>query len=180
MNGTSTDRIRTMDMPVLDKVFAMEGGYVLDFSNRTFAEFFREELHVNIDDPRWALQGGSKAKRLRYYLRQANRKTALDTLDALWERREASAVTRGCPELDETVRAAFFRIIERLGGTPPTRQRSSTASAQSEMSQFDATVASALEHRLLQVTQLDPQSRGYAFEKFLRTVIDIKFSTSSG
>ena len=172
MNGTSTDRIRTMDMPVLDKVFAMEGGYVLDFSNPTFADFFREKLQVNIDDPRWALQGGSKAKRLRYYLRQANRKTALDTLNALWEYREASAVTHGCPELDETVRVAFFRIIERLGGTPPIRQRSSTASAQSEMSQFDATVASALEHRLLQVTQLDPQSRGYAFEKFLKDMFN--------
>lgn len=66
MSKTSDDKIRTMDMPVLDKVFGMEGGYVLDFSNRTFADFFREELRVNIDEPRWALQGGSKAKRLRY------------------------------------------------------------------------------------------------------------------
>lgn len=58
MSRTSTDKIRTMDMPVLDKVFGMEGGYVLDFSNRTFADFFREELQVNINDPRWALVFG--------------------------------------------------------------------------------------------------------------------------
>lgn len=161
-----------MDMPVLDKLFAMEGGYVLDFSNRTFAEFFREELQVNMDDPRWALQGGSKAKRLRYYLRQANRKTALDTLNALWEYREASAVTHNYPELDETVRAAFFRIIERLGGAPPTRQRSSTAYAESEVSQIDATVASALAHRLLRVSELEPRPRGYIFEKFLKDMFD--------
>ena len=60
MSKTSDDKIRTMDMPVLDKVFGMEGGYVLDFSNRTFADFFREELRVNIDEPRWALRAGAR------------------------------------------------------------------------------------------------------------------------
>ncbi len=94
MNRTSTGKIRTVDMAVLDKVFAMGAGYVLDFSNRTYAEFFREELHVNIDDPRWTVQGGSKAKRLRYYLRQVDPKAALKALTALWEYREASGVAR--------------------------------------------------------------------------------------
>ena len=169
MSATSTDKIRSMDMPILDKVFAMEGGWVLDFSNRTFAEFFREELRGNIDDPRWAVQGGSKAKRLRYYLRQANRKTVLDTLNALSEYREATSVTHDYPEFDDTVRAAFFRSIERLGGTLPAQQMSSTASAKSRI---DATSASALADRLLQVSQLDPQPRGYAFEKFLNDLFD--------
>lgn len=169
MSKTSDDKIRTMDMPVLDKVFAMEGGYVLDFLNRTFSEFFREELRVNIDEPRWALQGGSKAKRLRYYLRQADRKTALDTLNALWEYREASAVTHDYTELDDTVRAAFFGIIERLGGAPPGQQVSATASAGSRI---DAAAASALARRLLEVARLEPQPRGYAFEKFLKDMFD--------
>ena len=169
MTGTSTDRVRTMDMPVLDKVFAMEDGWVLNFSNRTFAEFFREELRVNIDDPSWAVQGRSKAKRLRYYLRRANRKTILDTLNALWEYREASSVTHDYPELDDTVRAAFFGIIERLGGTPPIQPGASTASAESRI---DAKAALALADRLLQVSKLDPQPRGYAFEKFLKGMFD--------
>ena len=169
MSAASTAKIRTMDMPVLDRVFAMEGGFVLDFSNRTFAEFFREELRVDIDDPRWAAQGGSKAKRLRYYLRQVNRRTVLDTLNALWEYREASSVTHNYPELDDTVRAAFLRIIERLGGTPPRQEMPSTAPAESRI---DATAASSLANRLLQVSKMDPQPRGYAFEKFLRDMFD--------
>ena len=169
MSGTLTAKIRTMDMPVLDKVFAMEDGWVLNFSNRTFAEFFREELRIDIDDPRWAVQGGSKAKRLRYFLRQANRKTVLDTLNALWEYREASSVTHNYPELDDTLRAAFFRIFERLGGTPPTHEMSSTAPAELRI---DATAASSLADRLLQVSKLDPQPRGYAFEKFLKDMFD--------
>ena len=169
MNKASTAKIRTMDVPVLDKVFGMEGGFVLDFSNRTFAEFFREELRVDIDDPRWAVQGGSKAKRLRHYLRQANRQTALDTLNALWEYREASSVTHDYPELDDPVRGAYFRIIERLGGTPLTQDVSSTASAEPRI---DETVASSLANRLLQVSRLDPQPRGYAFERFLKDMFD--------
>ncbi len=172
MNKIPTDKIRAMDMPVLDKVFAMEAGWVLDFSDLTFAVFFREELGVSIDDPRWSVQGGSKAKRLRYFLRHANRKTVLDTLETLWEYREASSMTHNYPELDDSVRVAFFRIIERLGGTPPTWHRSSTASAQSEITQIDETVASALAHSLLQVTELKPQPRGYAFEKFLKNMFD--------
>lgn len=33
-----------MDMPIIDRVFGMERGNVLDFSNRTFADFFRDEF----------------------------------------------------------------------------------------------------------------------------------------
>ena len=169
MNAASTANIRMADMPVLNNVFAMEGGWVLNFSNRTLAEFFSEELRGDIDDPRWTAQGGSKAKRLRCYLRRADRQTALDTLNALWEYREASSITHDYPKLDDTVRAAFFKIIARLGGTPPTQETSSTAPA---ASRIDATAASSLANRLLQVSKLDPQPRGYAFEKFLRDMFD--------
>ncbi len=92
-----------MDMPILDEVFVMGGGLVFNFSNQTFADFFREELQVDIYDPRWEAQGGSKARRLRYYLRQADRRTALDTLNALWDYREISGVTHDYPTLDDTV-----------------------------------------------------------------------------
>ena len=169
MSGKSNARIRTVDMRVLDKVFGMEDGYVLDFSNRTYAEFFREELRVDIDEPRWAVQGGSKAKRLRYYLRRASPQTVLDTLSALWEYREASGVTHDYPELDERVRAAFSRIIERFGGTPLAPEASSTAPAPSRI---DAATASSLAGRLLDVSKLEPQPRGYAFEKFLKEMFD--------
>ena len=158
-----------MDITIIDRVFDMEGGYVLNFSNRTFADFFHEELGVDIDDPRWAAQGGSKAKRLRYYLRQAKAKTALDTLNALWEYREASGVTVDYPELDDSVHTAYFRIIQRLGGEvpPPAAPRAKT-----RVPRVDPTVTAALAARLLTVSTMDSQARGYAFEKFLKEVFD--------
>ncbi len=169
MTPTSNDKIRSMDIPIIDKVFAMESGWVLNFVNRTFAEFFREELGVNIDDPRWAAQGQSKAKRLRYYLRQADKQTALKTLNALWEYREASNVTENYPELENNVREAFFRIVERLGGKPPSEPASD---APQPAQRIDEAVASSLAAHFLEVSKMDPQPRGYAFEKFLKDLFD--------
>ena len=169
MAASSNSRVRSMDMPILDKVFGMEGGFVLNFSNRTFDDFFREELDVDIYDPRWEVQGGSKARRLRYYLRQADHQTALDTLNALWEYREVSSVTVEYPELDDSVRTAYFRIIERLGGKPP-EPVGPTSSPQGPPP--DAVATSALAARLIDVSSLDPQPRGYAFERFLKDVFD--------
>ena len=51
MPTTSPRHIRTMDMLVIDNVFGMGDGYVLDFSNHTFSQFFAEELGVDIDQP---------------------------------------------------------------------------------------------------------------------------------
>ena len=48
-------------MPLLDDLFEMGGGNVLNFSNRTFAQFFAEELNVDIDDLVYAQNGTSKA-----------------------------------------------------------------------------------------------------------------------
>ena len=169
MAVSSNAEIRSKDMPIIDRVFGMEGGYVLNFTNLTFAELFREELGVDIDHPRWAVQGGSKAKRLRYYLRQADRQTALDTLNALWEYREASSINADYPELDDSVRTVFYRLIERLGGKPPEPVVPTNSHRERRI---DDAETSALAARLVEVSTMDPQPRGYAFERFLKDVFD--------
>ena len=151
MTETPNARIRAMDMPIRNEVFVIGDGIVLNFSNQTFADFFREKLQVDIDHPRWEAQGGSKAKRLRYYLRQADQRTAFDTVNALWEYREISGVTHDYPELDDTVRDAFFRTLERLGAQPQTQAKPSAAPSQRSI---DAGAASSLANRLLQVSKL--------------------------
>ena len=66
-------KMRAVDIRLLEDVFAMGGGYVLDFTNRTFAEFFKSEVGVNINDQRYCLEGASKGKRLRAFV---NRRSA--------------------------------------------------------------------------------------------------------
>ena len=81
--------IGSIDMMFLDDVFGMGGGYVLNFSDRTFSEFFREELQIDIDDPLYAHNGGSKAKRLRCFLQTVDKPTVDRALKALWAYRDA-------------------------------------------------------------------------------------------
>jgi hypothetical protein len=66
----------------------MGSGYVLNFSDRTFAEFFRQDVGLNIYDPRFAYNGTSKAKRLRAFWEiesPANVGRALEKLLEVWK-----------------------------------------------------------------------------------------------
>lgn len=59
--------LRFREKGVLEEYLEMDGGYVLNFSNRTFAEFFHD-FGIDIDDKTY-LEGhsGSKANRLRSF-----------------------------------------------------------------------------------------------------------------
>ncbi len=52
------------DRRALEKLFGMSSGYVLNFSDRTFGDFF-DEHRLRIDDERYKARGTSKANRLR-------------------------------------------------------------------------------------------------------------------
>ena len=82
--------IRMLDMQVIDDLFQRPDnpGYVLDFSDRTFAIFFSQELDVDIDDPAYAKEGTSKLRRLKCYLRTVDNDAATRALKALWDYRE--------------------------------------------------------------------------------------------
>jgi hypothetical protein len=51
----------------LESLLGMSGGYVLDFSNRIFAEFFRETVSRDIYADAYNQGSGSKAHRMRAF-----------------------------------------------------------------------------------------------------------------
>lgn len=104
----TTSAVTTFDLPAIEAVLAMESGYVLDFSNRTFAMFFAE-LGVDIDAD---YPEGSKANRLREFLRSADASLAAKVLEALLERR---GPRDGDEELTHLVR--YKNILSRLAGS---------------------------------------------------------------
>jgi hypothetical protein len=55
-------RLRTIDFMVVEDLveFIRGPGYVLDFSDQSFSQFFATELDVDIDDPTYAVNGRSK------------------------------------------------------------------------------------------------------------------------
>jgi hypothetical protein len=160
--------IRAIDMMLIDDLFDMSSGYVLNFSDRTFALFFASELGVNIDDPRYAQGGNSKAKRLRYFLQNVDKPTVVRTLNALWEYREALRARARESERIEDAGKKLRSLIGQLGGRPDN-----APSAPSGSSIIDKTKIAQINGDLLGITALEPHTRGYAFEKFLRDLFDV-------
>lgn len=70
-------------MKLLEDLFEMGSGYVLDFSDRTMASFFAEELNVDIGDPAYREQDVSKANHLRCCLNKVNLATSVKALKFL-------------------------------------------------------------------------------------------------
>lgn len=58
--------LNSFDKSKLEKLFGMGSGYVLNFSDRTFREFFLDH-RVDIDDPKYKKFGPSKANRMRSF-----------------------------------------------------------------------------------------------------------------
>lgn len=59
--------LKVIEKRVFEDLFGMASGYVLDFSNSTFAEFFRDTAKIDIYADKYAFNGDSKAKRLRAF-----------------------------------------------------------------------------------------------------------------
>ena len=64
------------------------GGHVLDFSNATYAAFFRSEVGVDIYDDAYAIYGTSKGKRLRAFCEKAQPAGVRKILSSLWAYRQ--------------------------------------------------------------------------------------------
>ena len=76
---SSTDKLK------LEKFLGMKGGYVLDFSNRTFEEFIYENTYTNIYDEKYNYSSGSKANRLRAFWDQESNNTVGKLISDLLE-----------------------------------------------------------------------------------------------
>lgn len=57
--------LSTNDKQVLEKLFQMKSGYVLNFSDRTMREFFADEMGIDIYEDKYKYASGSKANCIR-------------------------------------------------------------------------------------------------------------------
>lgn len=93
----------------LEKLLDMGGGYVLNFSNRTFQEFVFDSAQRNIYDDKYGYAGGSKANRLRaFWDAEANHVVGKLIADLLDYCRDLD------PEPDEQLWVACSRTADRL------------------------------------------------------------------
>lgn len=160
--------IRSIDMMLIEDLFDMGSGYVLDFSDRTMALFFAEELDIDIDDPTYAGNGTSKAKRLRCFLQTVDQATVVKTLNALWEYREARRQRSSKTETVQNAHGRFLSLINKLEG----KQQTTVQQGQTAAPAFDRAKIALLRDELVALSNMTAQARGYAFERFLKHLFD--------
>lgn len=99
--------LSSTDLRIVEQVLDMGSGYVLDFSNRTFAEFFADlDIEIESEDT-----GLSKAKRLRAFLRSASTAECARVLHALLEYRGEQVGDDQRDSIDK-----YRAIVSRLEG----------------------------------------------------------------
>lgn len=74
-----------MEKAKLNKLLETHSGYVLDFSNRTFTDFFAEHLGIDIYDQKYAGWSGSKGSRLRTFFEVESNYTVAKLISSLLE-----------------------------------------------------------------------------------------------
>lgn len=149
----------------LERELGMSSGYVLSFSNRTFDDFFREIVGVSIYDSYYDQASGSKAHRTRSFWRLATDKQVLLFLNGLlegWEIYSDEPIPDSAERLLRT-------IIQRLRGGnepegPPKEEEARV--------QIDENLSRRIFSQLIELADLAPQSRGFAFERFLKDLFD--------
>lgn len=110
-------QLKAHEKIIFERLFD-RGGYVLDFTDRTYAEFFREH-NVDIDNNKYRFNGNSKMKRLRAFWEIEPDQLVGNVLGALIE--YACAIE----EVKDEDKDKALEIINRLLGK---NQGSTTAS----------------------------------------------------
>lgn len=119
--------VSTAELRTVESVLDMGGGYVLDFSNRTFADFFQEH-GIDIYDPRYEDLGTSKANRLRCFLRSTPPPRSGQLLAALLEYRQTGPNS----DLHPDTLSRYLDVVHRLGGNSAASARPRSAEPSTE------------------------------------------------
>jgi hypothetical protein len=167
-NTHVTPNLRPIETRLVFELFETSPGYILDFTNSRFAEFFAQEVGIDIYDDVYADLGNSKGKRFRTFLNKGRPDAVAKALTALWEYRAAMLRSQGDTDAASNGMEELSAVIQKLGGAP---LRGATP-ARKETSGPDAQTWAALASEFATLRELDPQPRGYAFERFLKKAVE--------
>jgi hypothetical protein len=149
-----------------EELFGMRRGYVLDFSNRGFQEFVFEKIHLDIYAK---YQGLSKAKILRRIISDYDNVTVGKLLLELMRYMQAKGMVT-----DEN-KVNFQKCAEignRLIGKKVTVKRSAQTSSPKAMVPIVDYDSLLKELTNISSHSDTPQSRGFAFEKYLNKLFE--------
>jgi hypothetical protein len=127
--------------------------------------FFREVVGVNIYDQRFDKGSGSKAQRMRAFWDVASGEQLVTLLEGLTEAWEIYSDA----QMPNTTRDLLENIILRL--TDKVKSRNPVQSTGTKS--LDESVSIVLMQKLVKLSELQPQARGYEFERFLKELFEV-------
>jgi hypothetical protein len=166
-------KLTTNEKEILEELFQMRGGYVLNFSDRTFGEFFRNDMALNIFDPKYNYASGSKANRLRGFWRAADDSLASLSINNLliYIDTQIAIGKLHSGQFSDTLIQRARSIAARLSGASPDTAadpaRKSHLPERAQAAAVDAAALGRLRDSLEELHTMPPQQRGFAFERFL-------------
>lgn len=115
-----------IDKHCLEKIFRMESGYVLNFSDRTFSEFF-DQYNVDIYSPKYQASGTSKANTLRaFWELEPDQKVGIVLSGMLDYYEKICNIDDREMDLDRRLLREVRDIIGRLNGQAPIPHSATT------------------------------------------------------
>jgi hypothetical protein len=114
-------QLKHSEKRILKDALDMGSGYVLNFSDRTFAELF-EDQGITIYQEKYGFDGTSKAKHMRAFVEVEDAFTVCRVMRQLWEHRESVPLYDNA-DPNGQLKVRFFTLLDRLesgGETPHT------------------------------------------------------------
>lgn len=116
--------LRDIEKRYFEKLFGMETGYVLDFNDATYGEFFKRHS-IDIHGRKYQTHGTSKAKKLRAFWEQEPDRIVGDVLAEMLDSYEADCELNGRAS-DTAVLEKARKIVGRLSGKNPSSKTPET------------------------------------------------------
>jgi hypothetical protein len=109
--------LTSLEKRKLERLFNMSGGYVLNFSNRTFDEFVVESTGRSIYDEKYSHGSGSKANQLRGFCTEESNPVVARLLGNLLDLVESETLSE-----DVALIADCRKIVARLSASNPVAE----------------------------------------------------------
>lgn len=151
--------ILPIEKQILEDLFGMKSGYVLDFSNRTFKEYIYDTLGIDVYE-RYAEGNLSKAKIMRRLYQDLSDQQLATLLKAFLEYIEEFGHSNDTNRMKKA-----WKIVERLSGERMWNDNGDEGNGFN----FKYFLKRLIN---LSSSETSKQNKGYEFEKYLRDLFD--------
>ncbi len=149
-----------------EQLLGMETGYVLDFTNRTFAEFVSDSTGRDIYDSRYDYASGSKANRLRAFWQKEDNAVVGKLMGEMLDYRDGNG------PLDEVCRLIVARLLNNVSPISPALANSQSKQPSAEDHRRSQTLRQLKEELLQLAVDSDRARAGLALEKLLNRLFE--------